>query len=56
MNKHRQHIELEFVERYYKIDQDGKVFSIIGNKYLIPQVNGSGYITYNIRGMLLMAI
>lgn len=46
----REFIDIQDIERYYQIEEDGKVYSLRKDRYLTPQFNGCGYIMYYIDG------
>jgi len=40
----KRHIDLPTIEKYYRIDEDGAIFSYRKNKYLKPIFNTAGYL------------
>lgn len=41
---HKKHIPVDLIEKYFRIDEDGAVFSYRKNKYLKPTFNTSGHL------------
>jgi hypothetical protein len=44
----KKYINIEEIEKFYRIEEDGTIFSLRKNRYLLPSFNTAGYLFVNL--------